>query len=207
MSKHYIRLDSNNNIVYGFSDDFEQPLVADICINEDGGRHFELNGVINPPLASAQGIYLYKYVNNEVILKTEAEIQQEMLPSLADAQTSKMQEILDKFNEILNTKITSMANGSSTTFAYTEDDQTAWQKLASDYSFGFVTYPLSIPDANHKLAVFATADQLKKLFQDMHVREYGLRAQMAAYRGQTQTTQTDDDVAKVVVMYTEPTLS
>jgi len=74
--KHYIRLDSNNNIVYGFSDAFEQPQEGDICINENGGRHFELNGVINPSLA-IDGIYRFKYVDGEIVEKTSEEIEAE----------------------------------------------------------------------------------------------------------------------------------
>ena len=49
-NKHYIRLDENNYVIKGFSDAFEEPLPTDICINENGGRHFELFGEINPNL-------------------------------------------------------------------------------------------------------------------------------------------------------------
>jgi hypothetical protein len=74
MSKHYIRTDSNNRVVYGFSDDFEQPQSTDICICEDGGRQFCLLGQINPSLVNLEGIYLYKYENNQVELRTDAEL-------------------------------------------------------------------------------------------------------------------------------------
>lgn len=48
MAKHYITTDEQGRVLRGFSDDFEQPEANAICINEDGGRHFQLNGVISP---------------------------------------------------------------------------------------------------------------------------------------------------------------
>ncbi|HAN44114.1 MAG TPA: hypothetical protein DCP97_01850 [Ruminococcaceae bacterium] len=80
--KHYIRLDSNNNIIKGFTTAFEQPLDADICINgdEDWGRHFrfEQSGKENPQIFSLQGISLYKYINGSIVAKTTEEIQSEL---------------------------------------------------------------------------------------------------------------------------------
>ena len=73
MSKHFIRLDTNNNIIKGFSTDFEQPIETDICINEDGERHFELNGEINPPLIDMQGRFNYKFSDGKVVKLTEEE--------------------------------------------------------------------------------------------------------------------------------------
>jgi hypothetical protein len=67
MYKHYIRLDENNNIIYGFSDAFEQTQENDICINENGERHFELLGIVNPSLVTMDGIYLYQYIDNNVV--------------------------------------------------------------------------------------------------------------------------------------------
>lgn len=89
MSKHYIRLDNNNNIIKGFSTDFEQPIDTDICINENGNRQFELNYEVNPPLVNSQRIYLYKYLSGEVVVKTDEEIQQEInnLPVVAPQPT------------------------------------------------------------------------------------------------------------------------
>ena len=66
-NNHYIRLDEHNNITHGFSDAFEQPQAGDILITEQGGRHFELLGEINPPLTDMQGAFVYKYENSEVI--------------------------------------------------------------------------------------------------------------------------------------------
>ncbi len=72
-NKHYIRLDSNNCIIKGISDVFEEPEDSDICINQEGGRHFELLGQVNPPLISMSDVHLYKYIDGAVIETTEAE--------------------------------------------------------------------------------------------------------------------------------------
>lgn len=68
-NKHYIRLDEHNRIIKGFSDAFEKPLEADICINEYGGRHFEIDGEINPCLVNMDGTHNFRY--EEVELQSE----------------------------------------------------------------------------------------------------------------------------------------
>ena len=76
MAKHYIITDELGRILRGFSDDFEQPTDASaICINEEGGRHFEMNGVCNPGLVNGDGTPLYKFVNGEVVRRTSAELE------------------------------------------------------------------------------------------------------------------------------------
>ena len=74
MAKHYIITDETGRIVRGFSDDFEQPDASAICINEDGGRHFELNGVINPPMTDYNGVPLYKLDGGKVVARTQEEL-------------------------------------------------------------------------------------------------------------------------------------
>ena len=95
-NKHYIRLDSNNNIVKGFSDAFEQAIEWDICINENGGRHFELFDVVNPAIQN-KGIYLYKYADGVIIPKSQEEIEQEMslLPLPPKTAIEILQETVD----------------------------------------------------------------------------------------------------------------
>jgi hypothetical protein len=78
MAKHYVRIDSQNRIIKGFSADFEQPQDTDICINADGGRQFELNGVINPSLINRNEVWLYKYVDGTVSQRSAEEVQSEI---------------------------------------------------------------------------------------------------------------------------------
>ena len=74
MAKHYIMTDETKRVLRGFSDDFEQPDETAICINEDSGRHFELNSVINPPMIDAFGVPLYKFDGEKVIERTQKEL-------------------------------------------------------------------------------------------------------------------------------------
>ncbi len=71
--KHYIKVDENNYVIKGFSDAFEQPGNDDICINQEGGRHFELLGNVNPILFDVTGFHLYKYKDGVITETTEEE--------------------------------------------------------------------------------------------------------------------------------------
>ena len=75
MAKHYVIIDETGCILRGFSDDFEQPDANAICINEDGGRHFELNGVINPPMTDYNVVPLYKFDGKKVIARTKLQLE------------------------------------------------------------------------------------------------------------------------------------
>lgn len=78
MSNHYIRIDNSNRIIKGFSSEFEEPQQNDICINEDGGRHFEMLGRVNPQLTDPNLIYIYKYENGQMLERTQEEILQDL---------------------------------------------------------------------------------------------------------------------------------
>jgi len=68
-NKHYIRTDENGFIIKAFSDAFEQPLVTDICVNEDGGRHY------NPNIKREDGLPVSKYKDGKIVELTEEELQ------------------------------------------------------------------------------------------------------------------------------------
>ncbi len=106
-NKHYIRLDSSNRVIKGFSDAFEAPLDTDICINEQGGRQFELLGVINPPLINMDMTYKYKYANGEILETTEKETQIELasFPKPEPSQTEEQKQILDLQKTIIDMQI------------------------------------------------------------------------------------------------------
>lgn len=74
MAKHYVITDESGRILRGFSDDFEQPDASAICINEDGGRHFELHGAINPPMTDYNGAPLYSFDGKKVVARTQEEL-------------------------------------------------------------------------------------------------------------------------------------
>ena len=74
-NKHYIRVE-DTLVVKGFSDAFETPLETDICINEKCGRHFAINGEINPPLLNENMCHIYRY-DTELRKSTEEELSSE----------------------------------------------------------------------------------------------------------------------------------
>lgn len=109
-NKHYIRL-NGNMIIKGFSDAFEQPLETDICINENGGRHFEINGEINPNLINMDGTHIYKYENNTLRKATKEEIAEELeIMKMLQPETkpSKTIEELEAEVEVLKNTISEM---------------------------------------------------------------------------------------------------
>lgn len=77
-TKHYIIRDNRGRIVDGWSDGPhpEKDTTGAICINEQGGYQFRLfsGGEENPALWTMDGIPLYKYVDGEVLQRTEEEI-------------------------------------------------------------------------------------------------------------------------------------
>lgn len=93
-NKHYIRLDINNNIIFGFSDAFITPIVTDICINLNGGRQFEINGIINPNILDNNLIPNYKY-NNNVIEELTITDKNLYIPNLPKSNFEILQETVD----------------------------------------------------------------------------------------------------------------
>ena len=75
-NKHYIRVE-NGIVIKGFSDAFETPLETDICINEKGRRHFEINGVTNPFLINKNNTHNFRY-DTELRKATEEELALEL---------------------------------------------------------------------------------------------------------------------------------
>jgi len=72
--KHYIRVDTEGRIIKGFSNAFEQPVDGDICIDEQGGMHFKMLGIVNPNLENVKHIYIYKYTDDYISERTPGEI-------------------------------------------------------------------------------------------------------------------------------------
>lgn len=78
-NKHYINLDAQGRITDGWSDGPHQgrDTTNAICINEQGGYQFRLfpGGEENPPLRTMDGIPLYRWDGEQVVARTEEEIE------------------------------------------------------------------------------------------------------------------------------------
>lgn len=103
LNKHYIRVE-NGLVVKGFSDAFELPLETDICINERGGRHFEIDGVINPPLYDDRMYHIYRY-DTEFRKATDAELEAEWQKIKPVEEPSEMDKLKLRVTE-LETQLT-----------------------------------------------------------------------------------------------------
>lgn len=106
-NKHYIRVE-NGFVVKGFSDAFEVPLETDICIKEKGGRHFKIDGVINPPLYDENMCHIYRY-DTEIRKATDEELEIE-LKQIQGRQTPSEVEMLrsrvaELEQELINTQL------------------------------------------------------------------------------------------------------
>ena len=97
-NRHYIKVDSSNRIVDGFSDAFRQPDEGSICINEQGGYQFRLfpGGEENPSLFDWDGmIPLNKWEGGEVVKRTEEEIEADRAQIPIPAPEPTIEEILN----------------------------------------------------------------------------------------------------------------
>lgn len=81
--KHYIRVREDNTIIHIFSNAFEQPEGGDICVNEDGDRHFhQING---EELFDKKGFFQFKYEEEQIKKKSVTEINQSAEYVLAES--------------------------------------------------------------------------------------------------------------------------
>lgn len=87
-NKHYIRV-VDGIVTKGFSDAFEEPTDTDVCIDEKGGRHFEIDGEINPSLFDDNFCHLYRY-DGELRKSTEEELKAEYEANYVEPQPTQL---------------------------------------------------------------------------------------------------------------------
>ena len=139
-NKHYIKIDSNGLITEAFSDTFRTPDNDCICINEQGGRHFQINGVINPSLVDADGFFVFKWNGTEIVNATKEE-QPEKLAELARQEFKQQREVA-----LRNLTVTTAAGN---TF---DADEVSQQRLARVIQAGVDTVEWILAD-NSKVVV------------------------------------------------------
>lgn len=98
-NRHYILTSQHGTITDAWSDGPhpEKDTANAICINEQGGYQFRLilNGKPteeNPPIFTMYGIPMYKYVDGEVVERTEDEIEDDRL-AIPPAPPSPMEQL------------------------------------------------------------------------------------------------------------------
>ncbi|ASA20953.1 hypothetical protein [Paenibacillus donghaensis] len=107
MYKHYIRVDTDDNVIRAFSDAFEQPQPGDLLVTENGGRHFNLdlwyNGVI--PRWYVEG--------DDMVERTDVELATmwEQYQTAHPPQLTEVQQ-LQKENELLKAQLAAQSERS-----------------------------------------------------------------------------------------------
>lgn len=92
--KHYITTDAQGRITAGWSDgpNPERDVAGAVCINEQGGYQFRLfpGGEENPPLCDMNGIPLWRWNGEKILLRATEEIEADRLPGLKAAKLSAL---------------------------------------------------------------------------------------------------------------------
>ncbi|MGN6715519.1 hypothetical protein [Anaerocolumna jejuensis] len=144
-NKHYIRLDANSCIIKGFSDAFEQPEDGDICINQEGGRHFELLGQVNPNLYDGYGCPIYKYNPATQVISetTNAEKQAGLVArkTLEQVQNEKITELSFLCNKTIESGINVTVSNGTQHYALKDFDQIEILTLTGDIAAGATEVP------------------------------------------------------------------
>ena len=77
--RHYIAIDAQGRITSGWSDgpQRDRDTTGAVCINEAGGYQFRLHpgGEENPPLYTEDGIPLYRWEGEQIVRRSEEEVQ------------------------------------------------------------------------------------------------------------------------------------
>ncbi len=94
--KHYIRLNSQNEIIHAFSDAFNIPEEADILLEETEERHCQLQIMSEKYI----GKYKYKYIDGKIIEKSEEElfsIEERKADKIKEIKAEAERKILEKY--------------------------------------------------------------------------------------------------------------
>ena len=113
-TKHFIRLNENNEIIKAFSTAFEQPIEGDVLLDENMYRHTtEYMPILAKLIDQETGQYLLKYIDNQIITKTHDElytpevitqIENEKTKGQLQSSDSKMIRKIDEIYSVLITK-------------------------------------------------------------------------------------------------------
>lgn len=92
--KHFIRVDSNNIVIHGFSSAFEEVQPGDIQLSGDYGRHFNIE------LTNEKCQFVYKIENGSMVYRTQAELTTEWNarptpPPTVEQQLSDLQDVVN----------------------------------------------------------------------------------------------------------------
>ena len=160
-SKHYIRVDTQNRVTFGYSDYFDYNVVldTDICINEQGGMQFELFGVINPDITEEHGVYIFKYLNAVLSKRTAEEIQAD-IDAIFTIRSSKKEEVSQYCQNTIFSGFDVETSKGTKHFSLTIEDQTNLNGAYNAVLQGTEAYPYH---ANGELCEMYSAEDIKTM--------------------------------------------
>jgi len=115
------------------------------------------------------------------------------VPTLADAQTDKVTELTNAYNQALATGFSSYASGASLTYGYTSIDQIKWMKLYIGKANGVLPASQPVATADGTI-VNLTQAQLQQLLVDMETFEQAQEITFHTRLAQTGAAATVDEV-------------
>lgn len=120
---HYIRINASGNIVEGWSDgphSHRTPVEDDILLNDHGGYQFRLfpDGEENPPLFD--GIPLYRWDGEQVVRRTDAEIEADQAVIVAEQQKQARLADLHRLLESTDYAVIKIAEGAAERSEYAD---------------------------------------------------------------------------------------
>ncbi len=139
---HYVTVDEQNRITDGWSDGPhpERDTAGAICISDQGDYQFRLvpGGEENPPICTMDGIPLYKWDGEQVIQRTEEEIEQDKLPSHILSKTNLIRQTCR--NKILEGFDLTLSKGKEH-FSLEETDQINLTTATAAIQEGAISFP------------------------------------------------------------------
>ena len=156
-NKHYITTDTQGRITAGWSDGPHpgRDATGAICINEQGGYQFRLfpGGEENPPLYGMDGIPLWRWNGEKILLRATDEIEADRLPGL---KTAKLSELSAACNAAITAGCdVTLASGSGH-ISLTAEDQINLTNAAAAVEGGAEAYPYHLD--GQLCALYTAAD-------------------------------------------------
>jgi len=144
-NRHYILVDNRGRITDGWSDGPhpEKNTTDAICINKEGGYQFRLSpvGEENPALWDMDGIPLYKWDGEQIVQRTEDEIEADRVPPLETVQANKLAELSKECSKAITAGCDVTLSSCAGHIALTAEDQINLSTAMSAVEQGATGYP------------------------------------------------------------------
>ena len=160
-NRHYITTDAQGRIIDGWSDGPhpERDTTNAICVNEQGGYQFRLypGGEENPPLRAEDGVSLYRWDGEQVILRTGEEIAADRIPPLETVRAGKLKELSAACNAAIKLGCdVELSGGSTGHISLTAEDQINLTNACAAVESGAEAYPYHLD--GQLCALYSAAD-------------------------------------------------